>query len=75
MAISLESKNNKSPYKAHLGVWMSAGAKGANRSGYYVHIEKGASFIAGGFYSPDPEDLKKVRKVFFYTLRTFCFSI
>ena len=53
---------DKSPYKAHLGVWMSTGAKGANRSGYYVHIEKGASFIAGGFYSPESEDLKKVRK-------------
>ncbi|WP_276381976.1 DUF2461 domain-containing protein [Flavobacterium sp. H4147] len=59
---------DKSPYKSHLGVWMSAGAKGANRSGYYVHIEKGASFIAGGFYSPEAEDLKKVRKeiAFFY---------
>jgi uncharacterized protein (TIGR02453 family) len=59
---------DKYPYKAHLGVWMSTGAKGANRAGYYVHIEKGASFIAGGFYSPDPEDLKKVRKeiAFFY---------
>ncbi|SHM58817.1 DUF2461 domain-containing protein [Flavobacterium saccharophilum] len=53
---------DKSPYKAHLGVWMSSGAKGANRSGYYVHIEKGASFIAGGFYSPEAADLKKVRK-------------
>jgi len=53
---------DKSPYKAHLGVWMSPGAKGANRAGYYVHIEKGASFIAGGFYSPEAEDLKKVRK-------------
>ena len=53
---------DKSPYKAHLGIWMSTGAKGANRAGYYVHIEKGASFIAGGFYSPEAEDLKKVRK-------------
>jgi len=53
---------DKSPYKAHLGVWMSTGAKGANRAGYYVHIEKEASFIAGGFYSPEAADLKKVRK-------------
>lgn len=53
---------DKSPYKAHLGVWLSSGAKGANRSGYYVHIEKDASFIAGGFYSPDADQLKKVRK-------------
>jgi uncharacterized protein (TIGR02453 family) len=53
---------DKSPYKAHLGVWLSTGVKGQNRAGYYVHIEKGASFIAGGFYSPEAEDLKKVRK-------------
>lgn len=59
---------DKSPYKSHLGIWMSTGAKGANRSGYYLHIERGGSFIAGGFYSPEPEDLKKVRKeiAFFY---------
>ena len=53
---------DKSPYKSHLGIWMSTGAKGANRAGYYLHIEKGGSFIAGGFYSPEAEDLKKVRK-------------
>ncbi len=47
---------------------MSSGIRGLNRAGYYVHIEKGASFIAGGFYSPEAEDLKKVRKeiAFFY---------
>ncbi|NRT15238.1 uncharacterized protein (TIGR02453 family) [Flavobacterium sp. 28A] len=53
---------DKSPYKSHVGVWLSSGAKGNNRAGYYVHIERGASFIAGGFYSPLPDDLKKVRK-------------
>lgn len=53
---------DKSPYKDHLGVWLSSGAKGANRSGYYVHIAKSGSFIAGGFYCPEAEDLKKIRK-------------
>lgn len=59
---------DKSPYKAHLGVWLSSGIKGLNRAGYYLHIEKGASFIAGGLYSPESEDLKKIRKeiAFFY---------
>lgn len=59
---------DKSPYKSHVGIWLSSGAKGLNRAGYYVHIEKGASFIAGGFYSPEAEDLKKIRKeiAFFY---------
>lgn len=53
---------DKSPYKDHVGIWMSSGAKGMNRSGYYVHIARTGSFIAGGFYCPEAEDLKKVRK-------------
>lgn len=57
---------DKSPYKSHLGVWLSSGTKGHNRAGYYVHIEKGASFIAGGFYAPEAADLKKVRKEIAY---------
>jgi uncharacterized protein (TIGR02453 family) len=57
---------DKSPYKSHVGIWISSGAKGMNRSGYYVQIEKGASFIAGGLYCPEPEDLKKMRKEIAY---------
>lgn len=53
---------DKSPYKTHLGVWISSGQKGLNRSGYYVHIQNGGSFIAGGLYCPESEDLKKMRK-------------
>ena len=57
---------DKSPYKDHIGVWLSSGAKGKNRSGYYVHIARTGSFIAGGFYCPEAEDLKKVRKEIAY---------
>lgn len=57
---------DKTPYKSHLGVWLSSGAKGMNRSGYYVHIEKGGSFIAGGLYCPEAHDLKKMRKEIAY---------
>ena len=57
---------DKSPYKDHIGVWLSSGSKGLNRSGYYVHIARNASFIAGGFYCPEAEDLKKVRKEIAY---------
>lgn len=53
---------DKSPYKDHLGVWISSGSKGMNRSGYYVHIARSGSFIAGGLYCPEAEDLKKMRK-------------
>lgn len=59
---------DKSPYKTHMGIWMSSGQKNTNLSGYYIHIEKGASFIAAGVYWPDAADLKKIRKeiAFFY---------
>jgi uncharacterized protein (TIGR02453 family) len=59
---------DKSPYKSHMGMWFNTNASGANAPGYYVHIEKGASFVAGGLYSPEPHELKKIRKeiAFFY---------
>jgi len=57
---------DKSPYKSHVGIWISSGVKGMNRSGYYIQIEKGASFIAGGLYCPEAEDLKKMRKEIAY---------
>lgn len=59
---------DKSPYKTHMGIWMNTNSSGINAPGYYIHIEKGKSFIAGGFYSPEAADLKKIRKeiAFFY---------
>lgn len=57
---------DKSPYKDHIGIWISSGSKGMNRSGYYVHIARAGSFIAGGFYCPEADDLKKVRKEIAY---------
>lgn len=53
---------DKSPYKTNLGIWMSNGNKEFNLAGYYVHIEKGASFIAGGLHQPDAVALKKMRR-------------
>ncbi len=52
---------DKSPYKTNLAIWMSTGQKNTNLAGYYVHIEPGGSFIAGGVYYPDSADLKKIR--------------
>jgi uncharacterized protein (TIGR02453 family) len=57
---------DKSPYKDHLGVWLSSGSKGNNRAGYYVHIAREGSFIAGGFYCPEAEDLKKIGREIAY---------
>ena len=57
---------DKTPYKSHLGIWLSSGAKGLNRAGYYIHLENGSSFIAGGLYCPEANDLKKMRKEIAY---------
>jgi uncharacterized protein (TIGR02453 family) len=52
---------DKSPYKTHLGIWMSSGSKIHNRSGYYIHIDRNGCFLAGGLYVPEAADLKKIR--------------
>jgi uncharacterized protein (TIGR02453 family) len=59
---------DKSPYKTNMGVWFTQNKFQKNSPGYYVHFEKGNSFIAGGVWCPEPEDLKRIRKeiAFFY---------
>ena len=59
---------DKSPYKTHLSIWLSTNLGGGNTPGYYIHLEKGKSFIAAGLYSPEASELKKIRKeiAFFY---------
>lgn len=52
---------DKTPYKTN---W-SGGYKRATalrRGGYYFHIEPGNSFIAGGFWAPNTEDIKRIRE-------------
>lgn len=57
---------DKSPYKTHLGLWMSSGSKIHNRSGYYIHIDSDGCFFGGGLYVPEAPDLKKVRNEIAY---------
>ena len=53
---------DKSPYKTNMGVWFTQNKFRKNSPGYYIHYEKGNSFIAGGVWCPEPEELKKIRK-------------
>ncbi|MGG7036696.1 MAG: DUF2461 domain-containing protein [Flavobacterium sp.] len=59
---------DKSPYKTNIGIWLSQNKFQKNSPGYYIHYEKGKSFIAGGVWCPEPGELKKIRKeiAFFY---------
>lgn len=51
---------DKTPYKTSWSGSFKRATK-YRRGGYYFHIEKGNSFIAGGFWGPNPQDLKRIR--------------
>ena len=53
---------DKSPYKTNMGIWFTQNKNSKNSPGYYIHFEKGKSFIAGGVWCPEPDELKKIRK-------------
>lgn len=53
---------DKAPYKTHMAAQFTRGAaKGPSATGYYLHLEPGRSFLAGGLYLPDPSVAAKVR--------------
>lgn len=55
---------DKTPYNMHRSVSFSrAGAH--RRGGYYLRLEPGdKSVVAGGFFNPEPKDLKRIRTEF-----------
>ncbi len=63
---------NKSPYKNHIAAGFARGGKKSPFAGYYLHIEPGNnSFIGGGLWSPEAENLKKVRQEIDYSFAEF----
>ena len=52
---------DKTPYKSHWSGSFKRASK-QRRGGYYFHLEKGNSFVAGGFWGPSPADLKLIRE-------------
>ena len=52
---------NKLPYKIHFSAGFSR-TKPMLRGGMYLHIENEASFLGGGFWEPNNEDLLRIRK-------------
>ncbi len=52
---------DKTPYKTHWSGSFKRATK-YRRGGYYFHIEPGNSFIGGGFFGPNPQDLKLIRE-------------
>lgn len=51
---------DKTPYNTHWGGSFKRASK-KRRGSYYFHLQPGNSFIAGGFWGPNPADLKRIR--------------
>lgn len=62
---------DKRPYKVNMGAGFSAHGKMEQEPGYYIHIEPGKSFVAGGIYMPDAERLSKIRQEIDYNTGDF----
>ena len=53
---------DKRPYKINIGAGINIGGKKAMNAGYYLHIEPGKSFLAGGIWMPPGDVVKKIRQ-------------
>ena len=52
---------DKAPYKPRFTFSLQRSTS-SKRGGYYMNIEPGNSYLACGFFSPNPADLKRIRK-------------
>lgn len=62
---------NKAPYKTNFGAAINKGGKKTPFCGYYIHIEPGGCFIAGGAYMPEAPMLAAIRQEIDYHLNEF----
>jgi uncharacterized protein (TIGR02453 family) len=63
--------SDKSPYKTNMGAYIARGGRKSVMAGYYVHVEPGGSFLAGGIYMPQPDVLKMIRQEIHYHFDDF----
>jgi len=63
--------NDKLPYKTNFGAFMAKGGRKGINSGYYIHVEPGACFLAGGIYMPSAPMLKAIREEIYENIGEF----
>ncbi|RXM45233.1 DUF2461 domain-containing protein [Flavobacterium sp. YO64] len=61
---------DKTPFKTFWGGSFTR-ATNERRGGYYFHIEKGNTFVGGGFWGPNAADLKRIRSEFGHDSESF----
>ncbi len=63
---------NKDPYKNNMAAYFVKGGKKSWLAGYYFHCEPGGkSFIGGGLYGGETDQIKKVRQEIDYNWEAF----
>lgn len=63
--------HDKTPYKNHIGIFISKGGSHGECSGYYIHFEPGKSFMGAGVYGLSPESIKKIRQEIYFKSEEF----
>jgi uncharacterized protein (TIGR02453 family) len=53
---------NKAPYKNNFACSFEEGGKKSGRAGYYLHIQPGNAFLAGGAWGPEKDQLAAIRQ-------------
>jgi uncharacterized protein (TIGR02453 family) len=59
---------NKSPYKTNFAAYFNPNGKQNSGAGYYLHIEPGNCFLAGGIWMPESNELSKIRQEIDYNV-------
>jgi uncharacterized protein (TIGR02453 family) len=61
---------DKTPYKTNIGCGFTRSTD-ALRGGCYLNIEPGNTFVGGGFWNPNTQDLKRIRNEFLVNAAAF----
>ena len=63
---------NKTPYKINIAASIKKGGKKSINAGYYFHLQPdNKSFVGGGLWAPDSNELKMVRQEIDYSFPEF----
>lgn len=62
---------DKDPYKTNMGGFIAKGGRKGINAGYYIHIEPGGCFLAGGIYMPSGPMLKAIREAIYHDIDDF----
>lgn len=62
---------DKSPYKSNFGAVFAKGGKKSPFAGYYFQLDAEKSFLCGGSWMPEPQQLKDMRQEIDYNFEEF----